>query len=143
MGTKLDQLSIFLENKIGSLYEVMDILGGADIRILASTVSDTTEFGILRLVTSDNERAYTLLRAANKSCSHSEVMAILCDSSANTFYKELKGFAAEGIVVEYMYCFADKHNAVLIMRVNDLEKALTVAEQNGIRVLSNSDLIEL
>ncbi|MFR9651480.1 MAG: acetolactate synthase [Rikenellaceae bacterium] len=140
MGVKLNQLSIFLENKIGSLYEVMDILSGADIRILASTVSDTTEFGILRMVTSDNERAYTLLRAASKSCSRSEVMAILCDSSANTFYKELKGFASEGIVVEYMYCFADQHSAVLIMRVNDLDKALAVAADKGIRVLSNEDL---
>ncbi len=143
MGSKLDQLSIFLENKIGSLYEVMDILSGADIRILASTVSDTTEFGILRMITNNNDKAYELLRAANKSCSHSEVMAILCDSSANTFYKELKGFAAEGIVVEYMYCFTDKHNAVLIMRVNDLEKALNVASNNKIKVLSNKDLGEL
>ncbi len=141
MKTTLQQLSIFLENKIGSLYETMDILSNADIRIIAATVADTTEFGILRLITSDNNRAYDLLRNAHKNTNNSEVIALSCDSLAGSFHDELKKFYAEGVVIEYMYCFSINQKAVMIMRVNDTAKALEVAESKGIITLSNDDLI--
>ncbi len=137
MKTTLQQLSIFLENKIGSLYETMDILSKADIRIIAATVADTTEFGILRLITTDNDRAHELLREAQKNTNKSEVIALSCDSLAGSFYEELKKFYAEGVVIEYMYCFSIGQKAVMIMRVSDTQKALEVAESQGIETLSN------
>ncbi|MFI3282707.1 MAG: acetolactate synthase [Rikenellaceae bacterium] len=143
MKTTLQQLSIFLENKIGSLYETMDILSKADIRIIAATVADTTEFGILRLITSDNDRAYDLLRQAQKNTNRSEVMALSCDSLAGSFYDELKKFYAEGVVIEYMYCFSIGQKAVMIMRVSDTQKALEIAENQGIVTLSNEDIVSL
>ncbi len=143
MKTTLQQLSIFLENKIGSLYETMDVLSKADIRIIAATVADTTEFGILRLITTDNDRAHELLRAAQKNTNKSEVIALACDSLAGSFYEELKKFYAEGVVIEYMYCFSIGEKAVMIMRVSDTQKALEVAEAQGIETLSNSDIVSL
>ncbi len=143
MKTTLQQLSIFLENKIGSLTETMDILSRADIRIIAATISDTTEFGILRLITSDNAQAYDLLRGADKNANISEVIALSCDSLAGSFYEELKKFHSEGVVVEYMYCFSTGQKAVMIIRVNDTPKALEVASSKGIITLSNSDLISM
>ncbi len=143
MKTTLQQLSIFLENKIGSLYETMDILSKADIRIIAATVADTTEFGILRLITSDNERAYDLLRAAHKNTNNSEVIALACGSLAGSFYEELQKFYAEGVVIEYMYCFSIGEKAVMIMRVNDTAKALEIAQNKGIETLSNEDIASL
>ncbi|MFI3264790.1 MAG: acetolactate synthase [Rikenellaceae bacterium] len=143
MKTTLQQLSIFLENKIGSLYETMDILSNADIRIIAATVADTTEFGILRLITSDNNRAYTLLREAHKNVNKSEVIALSCDSLAGSFHTELKKFYTEGVVIEYMYCFSINQKAVMIMRVNDTTKALEVADTKGIVTISNEDLISM
>ncbi len=143
MKTTLEQLSIFLENKIGSLYDTMDILSKADIRIIAATVADTTEFGILRLITSDNARAYELLCSAQKNTNKSDVIALTCDSLAGSFYEELKKFYTESVVIEYMYCFSIKDKAVMIMRVNDTEKALQIAESKGITTLSNTDLSTL
>ncbi len=143
MKTTLQQLSIFLENKIGSLYETMDILSKADIRIIAATVADTTEFGILRLITSDNERAYDLLREAHKNTNKSEVIALSCGSLAGSFYEELQKFYAEGVVIEYMYCFSIGEKAAMIMRVSDTAKALEIAESKGIETLSNDDLASL
>ncbi len=143
MKTTLQQLSIFLENKIGSLNETMDILSKADIRIITATVADTTEFGILRLITSDNERAYELLCSAKKNTNKSEVIALGCDSLASSFHDKLDKFYAQGVVIEYMYCFSVGDKAVIIMRVNDTQKAMEVAESNGITTLSNSDIISL
>ncbi len=140
MKTTLQQLSIFLENKIGSLHDTMDILSKADIRIVAATVADTTEFGILRLITSDNSRAYDLLRQASKITHKSEVIAFACDSLAGSFHDELKKLYAQGVVVEYMYCFSIKDKGVMIIRVNDTEKALEIATNEGIVTLSNGEL---
>ncbi|MFR9565843.1 MAG: acetolactate synthase [Rikenellaceae bacterium] len=139
----LQQLSIFLENKIGSLYEIMDILSNANIRIIAATVADTSEFGILRLITSDNDKAYSLLRSAQKSAQKSEVIAISCDSLAGAFYDELKKFACEGIVVEYMYCFSVGSRAIMVVRVNNLEVAMQLIEREGIKSLTNDDLAQI
>lgn len=143
MKTTLQQLSIFLENKIGSLYETMDILSKADIRIIAATVADTTEFGILRLITSDNARAYDLLCQARKNTNKSEVIALICDSLAGSFYEELKKLYNESVVIEYMYCFSVKDKAVMVMRVSDTAKALEIAEQKNIMTLSNDDIVNL
>ncbi len=143
MKTTLQQLSIFLENKIGSLNETMDILSKADIRIITATVADTTEFGILRLITSDNERAYELLVEARKNTNKSEVIALSCDSLASSFHDKLQKFSTEGVVIEYMYCFSIKDKAVLIMRVNDTDKAIEVANSKGITTLSNSDIVSM
>ncbi len=143
MKTTLHQLSIFLENKIGSLYEIMDILSNANIRIIAATVADTTEFGILRLITNDNDKAYELLIAANKNVSRSEVIALSCDSLAGSFYNELKKFAAEGVVIEYMYCFSIDKRSFLIMRVNDISKTMDLVERESINTISNAELATL
>ena len=91
----IQQLSVFLENKSGRLNEILDILGKANIRIIAATVADTSEYGILRLITSDTAHAIKLLKEANVSANTSDVIALTCDSMAGTFAKELKYFAKE------------------------------------------------
>ena len=93
----IQQLSVFLENKSGRLNEILDILGKANIRIIAATVADTSEYGILRLITSDTAHAIKLLKEANVSANTSDVIALTCDSMAGTFAKELKYFAKESI----------------------------------------------
>ncbi|MFI3239874.1 MAG: acetolactate synthase [Bacteroidales bacterium] len=143
MKTTLQQLSIFLENKIGSLIEIMQILSKADIRIIAATVADTTEFGILRLITTDNAKAGELLKEANKNSSKSEVIAIACDSSASSFYENVNILTSGGVVVEYMYCFSVKGQAFLILNVNDDAKALELLTAAGVKTISNNDLINL
>lgn len=139
----IKQLSIFLENKIGSLYEVMDVLSTANVRIIAATVADTTEYGILRIITSNPTKALEALAAANKNANISEVIALSCDSAAGAFYNKLRNFSQDGVIIEYMYCYSVSDRAFLIMRVNDNEKALAVAARNNIQTISNSELVTL
>lgn len=142
MAHTIQQLSIFLENKLGSLNETMAILSKADIKIVAATVADTTEYGILRLITTDNEKAYQELKAANKHCNKTEVFALSCQGTTSSFYDNIKNFAADGVIIEYMYCFSANDKSFLIMRANDNEKAQEVIEKHNIKIFDNETLIK-
>ena len=89
----IKQLSVFLENKSGRLNEVLGILGQADIRIIAATVADTSEYGILRLITSDTAKAYEVLKANRVSAQQSDVVALTCNSTAAEFAEQMDYFA--------------------------------------------------
>ncbi len=144
MSQTIKQLSIFLENKIGSLYETMDILSKANIRIIAATVADTTEFGILRIITDNADRAVEVLKAASKNTSTTDVIVLSCGSMAGAFYDKLKVLSASGVVIEYMYCFSVKETAFLIMRVNDNAKAMEVIDASQeLTTISAADLMNI
>lgn len=139
----IQQLSVFLENKSGRLNEILDILGNANIRIIAATIADTSEYGILRLITSDTPLAVDCLRKANVSANTSDVIALTCHSSAGAFASELKHFSQESISIEYMYCFSRQDNAFLIIRTNDQSAALKTIEKYNMQSVSESELIQL
>lgn len=140
----IKQLSVFLENKSGRLNEILDILGKAEIRIIAATVADTSEYGILRLITSDTQTAYSLLKENHVSANLSDVIAISCDSLAGTFANQLKYFSQENISIEYMYCFSVKDKAFLILRTNNNEKACEIAKKYNLHNnVSEEELIRL
>lgn len=139
----IKQLSVFLENKSGRLNEILDILGEANIRIVAATVADTTEYGILRLITSDSDKAVKALKDANVSANISDVIALKCDSLAGTFAAELKKLAKESISIEYMYCFAVGHDAYFVIRTNNREAALEAIKKHNMCSVSEKELIEV
>ncbi len=140
---KIHQLSVFLENKSGRLNEVLDTLGKANIRIVAATVADTSEFGILRLITSNPDEAYEALRAQRIGTNRSDVIAIKSDPLAGIFAANLKHFASANISIEYMYCFSMQQDAYLILKPNDIEAAQAVAQACGLTLVSNEQLLEL
>lgn len=139
----IQQLSVFLENKSGKLNEILDMLGNANIRIIAATVADTSEYGILRLITSDTPQAFQVLRNHGVSSNQSDVLAISCDSRAGSFANTLKHFADEGIGIEYMYCFSVKSKAFLILRISNREAALDVVRKYQLNSISEKELIQL
>ena len=81
----INQISIFLENKYGKLSEILELLAGANIRIIATTVADTSEYGILRIIVSDTQKAFSILKEHNVSANLTEVLAIVTNSSAGSF----------------------------------------------------------
>lgn len=85
----VNQISIFLENKYGKLCEILELLSAANIRIIAATVADTSEYGILRIIVSDPERAYEVLKNNNVSANLTDVLAIATDSNASSFAQTL------------------------------------------------------
>jgi hypothetical protein len=139
----IQQISIFLENKYGKLNEILALLGKENIRIIAATVADTSEFGILRMIVSDAKKTHNLLKNNNVHSSLSEVIAIITDSTAESFASTLNSFTKAGLSIEYMYCFSVKDKSFLILRVNDREVALEVIRRNNLEYITENQLFNL
>ena len=139
----VNQISIFLENKYGKLNEILALLGKEHIRIIAASVADTSEFGILRLIVSDSQKAFKILKANNVSANLTDVLAIITSSDAESYSKTLQAFTQAGISIEYMYSFAIHEKAVLILRTNNRESAREVIRRNNMAHLSENDLMRV
>ena len=139
----VNQISIFVENKYGKLSEILALLGNENIHIIAATVADTSEYGILRLIVTESEKAYKILKDNNVNANLTDVLAIATGSSAGSFAKTLKCFTQSGLSIEYMYCFSLKEKSVLIIRTNNREAAREVIRRHELDYISESDLINL
>ena len=140
----IKQLSVFLENKSGRLNEVLDILGQADIRIIAATNEDLA--GAVRqgrLITSDTAGAYEVLKEHRVSAQQSDVVALTCDSQAGVFASQINSFAREGVSIEYMYCFAIRDKAFLILRTSDNSRIDEIACRYGLHIITEQELLQL
>jgi len=139
--TTINQISIFLENKYGTLNEMFALLGKENIRVVAATVADTSEFGILRMIVSDAKKAHQLLKDNHVSVHLAEVLAISTQSSAGSLADTLAFFTKAGLSIEYMYCFSVKNKSFLILRVNDRDAALEVIARNQLVYITENELI--
>lgn len=138
----IKQLSIFLENRAGRLYEVMEILANANIGIIAATVSDTAEFGILRLITSNNEKAKEVLDKNNVASNMSDVILFSCGDKVGGFYEKIKKLSVSNISIEYMYCFSFKESSYVIIKVPNTLKAVDAMRRNGIEACTLEELLD-
>ena len=99
------QISIFVENKSGTLLRVLDLFKDAGIQLIASTISDTVEYGIYRVICSDPSKAYEVLKAAGISASMSEVFAITLDNQPGRAADAVRVLSQAGIGISYLYSF--------------------------------------
>ena len=136
----VNQISIFLENKYGKLSEILALLAEERIRIIAAT---TSEYGILRIIVSDPQKAYKILKENNVSANLTDVLAIVTSSCAGSFANTLSYFTKAGISIEYMYCFSIREKAILILRTNNRESAREVIRRQNLEYICESDLIKL
>jgi len=134
---KVEQLSIFLENKSGRLAEVTRLLGEGGINIRALTLADTTDFGILRLIVSDKSRSLEILKKAGFTVGMTEVVAVEVSDRPGGLAEILDRLGAEGINVEYMYAFVEKSgdDAVVIFRFDEPDKAIAILNRNGVSIM--------
>lgn len=139
----INQISVFVENKFGRLNEILSFLSKENIRIIAATVADTTEYGILRLITTNQHKAFQLLKAQGVSANLSDVLAVKVDSTIGKFTETIELFTKAGISIEYMYCFSVNSEAVMILRPNNLEAAHEVIRRNNLNCLTESELNSL
>lgn len=139
----IQQISVFLENKFGRLNEILNIIAKGDIRIISANVSDTTEFGILRLITTDPHKTYQLLKANNVSANISEVFAVVTESIPGQFARTIEYFTQAGVNVEYMYCFSTKDKGVLIIRPSNVEAARDVVRKKNLPNILPTSLSEI
>ncbi len=141
----LQQLSIFMENKSGRLAEVTSILGRAGVNIRALTLADTADFGILRLIVDNTERAKDVLKQNGFTVGINEVVAIEVPDRPGGLAEVLALLGERGINVEYMYAFVAKsaNNAVVIFRFDEPKQAVEALSSTGIKVLSGQQIFNL
>lgn len=139
----IKQLSIFLENKKGRFTEVANILGDAGINMTAFTVSENSDFGILRLIVSDTDKAIQVLRDKMYGVSVTDVVCLLCPNEPGALARVMRLITAAGVFVEYMYAFSEGQSAHVIIRPDNLEKCIEVLKANKLELLGASDLYKL
>jgi hypothetical protein len=142
---KVEQISVFLENKAGRLAEVADVLGRNGINIRALSLADTTDFGILRLIVNDREKAKKVLKEEGFTVGITQVISVEVEDKPGGLARILKLLANEGINVEYMYAFVERSsgNAVLIFKFEDLDEAIELLKRNGVKVLPGERVYSL
>lgn len=141
----IKQISIFLENKSGRLAEVTKALGEKNIDISALSIADTTDFGILRIIVNDPDTAEKILKDEGFAVSVSDVLAIGVADEPGGLSKALIALNENNIGIEYMYAFVSKteDEALVILRVEDPERAVEVLKTRGIKVLTPSEVYNL
>ncbi len=142
---KVEQISIFLENKSGRLADVAGVLARAGINIRALSLADTTDFGILRLIVNDTEKAKQALKDNGFTVGKTEVIAVEVADRPGGLSDILNIVKDNGINVEYMYAFVQKSggNAIIIFRFDELEKAIETLQKGGIRILKGEEVYAL
>ncbi len=118
----IKQVSVFLENKAGRINNVTKVLAANDINMHAFSMAETTEFGILRLIVDNVEKAVETLRGANFAVMLTDVVCISCLDVAGSLAAILDQLAEKDIFIEYMYAFARNEKANVVIRPNDIIK---------------------
>ena len=142
---KVEQISIFIENKSGRLAEITRILGDAGINIRALSLADTSDFGILRLIVDNVETAKAVLKEKGFTVSKTEVVAVEVPDRPGGLSSLLQTLDADQINVEYMYAFVERcgGNAVIIFRFDETDKAIGTLKDSGYTILEGERLYSL
>lgn len=136
----IKQLSVFLENKSGRLSDVTEAFSKNGINILALSVADTSEYGILRLIVGDPQKAYNLLKNLGFSVSLTDVICLMIPNESGSLYRAVKVLAGDNVGIEYMYAYAMNGNASVIMKVSQVEKAIKVLTSNDVELARASEI---
>ena len=142
---KVEQISIFLENKPGGLEEAARILKDADVNIRTLSLADTSDFGILRLIVNDVEKASRVLKEQGLRVSRTTVVAVQVPDRPGGLHSILAILSKNGVNVEYLYAFVERsgQDAVIIFRFDDPDQAIEVLKKNGLTVLPGAKLYGL
>ena len=141
----IKQLSIFVENREGTLVTVTDAIAKAGVDIRALSVADTNDFGIFRLIVTDIPKAKQALDDANAFVSVTEVVAVALEDKPGALAKVVKILADNNINIEYMYAFitVSKQFAYVVLRVEDNEATEKILSENGIALVTEADMEKL
>jgi len=135
---KMKQISVFLENREGRLYDVCNILGENSISIRALTIAESADFGVLRMFVDKPDEALNKLKEAGFSASFSDVVIVEVEDNPGGLAKILKTLVTNKVNIEYMYAFVEKikDKALLVFRFEDIDSAIRVLRDNNIGILS-------
>lgn len=139
------QISIFVENKEGRIKKAIDTLAKENINIRALSIADTAKYGILRLIVSDNAKAIEALEKNNFVVKENEVIILAIPDEPNGLNSTLAIFDEKNINLEYLYAFVSSKTdeAIVVMRLENMEKAIEALKDFNIKILDNKDIKEL
>jgi hypothetical protein len=139
---KVQQISVFLENKAGRLAHVAKVLKENKINIRALTVADSSDFGILRLIVNQPEKAFEVLKSEGFMVKQNAIIAVEIDDREGLFFDIMNLCDRSEINVEYTYSFVEQHSnkAVIFLRFEDPDKAIEVFSKSGYKLLTNEEI---
>ena len=137
---KVHQLSVFIENKTGRVSEVTDALGTADVNIRGFSVSDTAEYGILRLVVDKPEDGMTILKDHGFTVKESEVICIKLEDTPGALARVLKIVSDAGVNIEYVYSLISTY---VVINVGDIDRALQLLKDQPVKLVSHEEIAGL
>ena len=141
----INQLSVFVENKPGRLAQVTQTIAEAGVDIRAISIADTSDFGILRLIVNDPNKAAAFLKNAGMTVSLTDVVAVGIEDSPGSFAKIIGLLSDSGISIEYMYALISRFSGqdYVIMRIENPERGVEVLLENKIRLLTNEEVYNM
>ncbi len=139
---KITQISVFLENRKGRLYDVCSLLGANGVNIRALTIAETESFGVLRIVVDKCDAAVKLLRDNGFVANFTDVVAIEVPDDPGGLAAALKIFADNDVNIEYMYGFVEKHSdkALLVFRFEDTDFAQQILARHSISIVTRQEI---
>lgn len=139
----ISQLSIFVENKPGALEQVLRLFKEAKIDLVTTTLADTQDFGLLRVICADPQKACLVLKENGITVTLTKVQAIELDNTPGMAADALQTFAADDLNVKYLYSFLLGGKGILVFRTSNLDKASEIIKNKGFKVIDDEDLKKL
>ena len=140
----IHQLSVFVQNKPGTLVGIIEELANKGINIRASSIADTAEFGIFRLITNDFDKTREIL-SENNVTNVTRVIAAKMEDKPGALYRVVDALSEAGINIEYMYAFtaSETFGAYVVFRVDDVDAAQKLLDEKGISTLNDEDILDM
>lgn len=140
---KVQQVSVFLENRRGRLHEACDVLAKAGVNMITLALADTADFGVMRCIVAEPAKAAAALKDNGFTAIINDVLAIEVPDRPGGLAEILEVLDAGDVNIEYIYAFSqsNRDRAVLVFRFGDTDAAIKVLQQAGINILRGVDLL--
>ena len=139
----VNQVSVFLENKPGTLNKMTEVLSKNNVNIRALSLADTNDFGIVRMLVNDVFEATNVLKEENFVAKFTPVLVYKISDETGSLNKLLQYFSEAEVNIEYMYAFSGKKDAYMIFRVSDTKKSETLLNAKGLKSLTQEEIAEV
>jgi hypothetical protein len=140
----IKQLTVFLENKSGRLNEVSQLLGNSGINMSAMTLADTSEFGILRMIVSEPEKAIGILKEAEFSARLTDVICLNSPNQPGSLARALDILAGENVFIEYLYAYSmNDKSANIVLKPDNIQKCIEVLQEHKMELVSASKMYKI
>ena len=136
MANTIQQLSVFLENKEGRLDKVLDTLANGGVNIVALSLADSSEYGMLHMIVSNPEKGRMVLREEGIMAMLTDVVALRVPHATGSLSKAMHELVTGGVNIEYMYAFANGEDAAAVLKSDDPDKVVEILKTSGFSAYS-------